>query len=294
MSDAWTIARVLDWTLRDFAARGIAPPRLEAELLIAHVLGMARVQLYARHDQPLLPEELASIRALVERRRRHEPMAYILGRREFYGRSFEVNQHVLVPRPETEDVVEFALGHIAPGTPVRVLDLCTGSAAIAATLASERSEIRVDAVEISENAAAVARRNVAALGVGARVTVHVGSLYAPVRGQRYRLIVANPPYIASRDIAGLMADVRDHEPRLALDGGESGLAVIGPLVLGAPDCLEDDGVVVMEIGADQRDAVLDLAARAGLTESVVRRDRAGRDRVLVARRQASVMVPPVA
>src|SRR5262249_32270957 len=151
-----TIAKVLDWTRRDFAARSLPSPRLDAELLVAHALGVKRVELYVRHDQPLTDAELVRIRALVERRRRREPVAYILGEREFYGRSFAVDRRVLVPRPETEGVVEavlFALPRSVDGTTVRALDVGTGSGAIAVTLAAERPDLWVDAVDISPQAA---------------------------------------------------------------------------------------------------------------------------------------------
>ncbi|MEI8258371.1 MAG: peptide chain release factor N(5)-glutamine methyltransferase [Deltaproteobacteria bacterium] len=284
MPPSWTIARVLDWTRQDFAARGIASPRLEAELLIAATLGLPRVALYTRFDQPLKDAELTAVRALIERRRRNEPIAYILGVREFYGRPFAVNPSVLIPRPETEDVVEAALGLLPPaadGVIVPVLDLCAGSGAIAATIACERKDTQVDATEISPEAAAVARGNVEKLGVADRVRVLQGSLYEPVGAAKYALVVSNPPYIAAGEIATLMPDVRDFEPRLALDGGPLGDSVLTPVVQLAREHLREGGVLVVEIGADQGDRARELAKSAGFSRVEVRRDLAGRDRILV-------------
>ncbi len=283
---AWTIARVLDWTRQDFAARGLPSPRLEAELLIAATLGLARVDLYTRFDQPLKDAELAAVRALIERRRKNEPIAYILGKREFYGRSFDVNASVLIPRPETEEVVEAALGLLpaaVDGVILPVLDLCAGSGAIAVTLACERKDTQVDATEISAEAAAVARGNAEKLGVADRVRVLEGSLYEPIGAAKYALVVSNPPYIASGEIASLMPDVRDFEPRLALDGGPRGDAVLGPVVQRAREHLRESGVLVVEIGEDQGQRARELATGAGFTQVEVRRDLAGRDRILVAR-----------
>lgn len=286
VTEPWTIARVLDWTRQDFAARGMPSPRLEAELLIAHSLGLRRVELYTRFDQPLRDHELAAIRVLVGRRRKLEPIAYILGAREFYGRSFAVDHSVLIPRPETEEVVEAALALIPPkveGVTVPVLDLCVGSGAIAVTIACERTDTRVDATDLSLEAVSTARKNAEKLGASDRVRVLQGSLYEPLGESRYALIVSNPPYIATAEIATLMADVRDFEPHLALDGGPSGDRVIASVIREARVHLLEGGVLVVEIGADQAERVRVLARDAGFDQLEVRRDLAGRDRILVAR-----------
>jgi release factor glutamine methyltransferase len=283
----WTIARVLEWTRQDFAVRGFSSPRLDAELLIAHALKLKRVDLYVRYDQPLNSEELAVVRALVERRRRNEPVAYILGEREFYGRRFAVDPRVLVPRPETEGVVEAALGLLPPpaeGIELRVLDVGTGSGAIAVTLAAERPDLRVTAVDVSPAAAEVARGNAQRLGVGERVQVVEGALYQPVGDARFHVIVSNPPYIRSAEVDTLMPDVRQFEPRLAIDGGPTGEAVLAPLVRGARAHLEPGGALVVELSYDQADRARELAREAGFADVEARRDLAGIERVLVARR----------
>jgi release factor glutamine methyltransferase len=297
----WTIARVQEWTSKDFAARGLPSPRLEADLLVCHALGLRRVDLYVRFDQPLSADELSKVRALVERRRRHEPVAYITGSRGFYGRTFAVDPRVLVPRPETELLVELALEALpplgaedsvraearAPLAARRILDVGTGSGALAITLACEREDVLVDAVDASQEAIDVARSNVVALSVEGRVRLLCGSLYEPIAseleaGLRYAVIVSNPPYIASNVIETLMPDVRLHEPRVALDGGPSGLDVIRPLILGARRALEPGGLLLIEIGHDQGESVLALARDAGFNGAKIKKDLAGLDRALIA------------
>ncbi len=285
-SEPWTIARVIAWTARDLAARGIESSRLDAELLISHALGLKRLGLYLRFDQPLSEPELARVRGLVERRRRFEPVAYILGEREFYGRPFAVDRRVLIPRPETEGVIEAALSLLPPpaeGARPRALDLCTGSGIIAVTLACERPDLEVDAVELSPAAAEVARANVARHGVSDRVKVYEGSLYRPLPDGRYHVIASNPPYIETAEVDALMPDVSKYEPRLALDGGPDGATVLRPLIAGARARLVEGGSLVVEIGYGQGDLVRSLARDAGFADVEVRPDLASIERVLVAR-----------
>lgn len=284
MNDPWTIGRVSTWTARDLASRGIEGARLDAELLIAHALGLRRIDLYLRIDQPLSEAELAKIRALVERRRRREPVAYILGYRDFYNRRFKADARALVPRPETELVIEAALARlkVRGEGPLRVLDLGTGTGAIAVTLALEVPSATVDAVDLSEAALSLARENVAALGAEGRVTLHHGSLYKPVGDARYDLIVSNPPYIPSGECDALMPDVADFEPRLALDGGPDGTLVLRSLVAGAPQHLLPGGSLVVELGHDQGPAATAIARAAGFPTVAITLDYARLDRVLCA------------
>lgn len=285
-ADPWTISRVTAWTAKDLAARGIESSRLDAELLIASALGCKRLDLYLRFDQPLADPELARIRALVERRRKFEPVAYILGVREFYGRSFAVDNRVLIPRPETEGVIEAALALLPPraeGVRHRVLDVGTGSGIIAVTLACERPDLDVDAVELSPAAAEVARSNIARNNVSDRVTLFEGSLYRPVADRRYAIIASNPPYIETAEVDTLMPDVSKYEPRLALDGGPDGATVLRPLIAGARAMLVEGGSLLVEIGYGQGDLVRELARAAGFTSVEVQPDLARIERVLVAR-----------
>lgn len=287
MSEPWTIARVSAWVAKDLAGRGFSSARLEAELLVAHALGLRRLDLYLRHDQPLRDAELAVVRALVERRRRHEPLAYLTGTRDFYGRSFTVDRRVLIPRPETEHLVDVVIDWYRardPG-PARLLDLCTGSGCIAVTCALECATLAVDAVDLSADALAVARANVAGHHVGERVSLHEGDLFAPLDpAAHWDAIVSNPPYIPTGEIAGLMPDVAHHEPHLALDGGRDGTVILRALLGGALARLVPGGLLALEVGHDQGPWVTEHAAAQGFIDAHMVRDLAGIPRVLVARR----------
>lgn len=254
--DRWTIRRVLAWMSEDFAERGIESARLDAELLVGMALSLDRVRLYMDLDRPLQPDELKAIRELVKRRREREPVAYILGRREFWSRPFEVSPAVLIPRPETETLVERALELLVPDADGRALDLCTGSGAIGVTLAAERPGIEVDLTDRSAEALAVARRNAERLGVSARVRFFEGDLFAPLpRDARYRLVVCNPPYVSAEEHEDLAPDVRDHEPREALVPGPTGTEILDRLVTETERFLEPGGTLLVEVGAGQAEAL---------------------------------------
>lgn len=266
--EVWTIKRILEWTTGYFRDKAIDSPRLDAELLLAHVLKCERIRLYMDYDKPLSPEERAAFRALVRRRAAYEPVAYILGEREFFSRSFEVNPAVLVPRPETEHLVEEVLGW-AEGReqqPLRVLDIGTGSGALAVVLACELPQARVVATDISAEALEVARRNAERHGVAERVELRQGDLWAPARDEppgSFDVIVSNPPYVETSVRASLMADVRDYEPHLALFAGRDGLDVLRGLIPGVPKYLASPGIFACEYGSSQRDAVRGLMESAG-------------------------------
>jgi release factor glutamine methyltransferase len=277
----WTVESLLKWATDDFRARGIESPRLDAELLLCRALGTTRIQLIVDAKRPLAEAELTAMRELVKRRRTREPMAYILGEREFYGRPFRVDRRVLVPRPDTETLVGVALARSrAVSLSMRALDLCTGSGCVAITLARERPTATVFACDVSDDALAVAREN--ALRLGAYNVAFVrGDLYAAVDPpRRFDVVTANPPYVASGEIASLMPDVRDHEPRLALEGGDDGLAVVRRVVAEAPAHLARGGVLAVEVGAGQAPAAAGLLAAAGLADVEVERDYARIERVV--------------
>lgn len=283
-SEVWTIARVLGWATDDFKKRSNPSPRLDAELLLTHVLGVDRVKLVIESERGLNDAELARYRSLIQRRRRGEPIAYILGTREFYGLSFAVDRRALVPRPDTETLVEVALERTrARSMYGRALDLCTGSGCVAVAFSRARPTWRITASDVSSEAAGLARENVLRHGVAFSLRVVEGNLFAPLAGERYELITANPPYVPSAELAELAPDIRDFEPRLALDGGADGLDVVRAVVQGAGSHLEPRGILAVEIGHDQAARVSELFERASFREIGVRRDYGGRDRVVSGR-----------
>jgi release factor glutamine methyltransferase len=262
---AWTTLGVLDWTTQRFTEAGIAAARLEAQILLAHVLACTRMQLYTGFDKPLGEPELAAYRGLIKRRLAGESVSYLVGETEFWGLPFFVDPSVLVPRPDTETVIEVARAARPDRTlPCRILDLCTGSGVIAISLAKEYPAAQLVATEISEAAAAVARRNATRNAVADRVDVRHGDLFAPVRGERFDLIASNPPYIASAVIPTLSAEVR-REPMIALDGGGDGLAFYDRICAEARAHLAPGGVLIVEHGFDQADPVRARFAAAGLS-----------------------------
>lgn len=277
---SWTIEAVLRWAADDFRGRGIDAPRLDAELLLAFALGSTRIQLFVDSKRPLEAAELARFRELVKRRRAREPIAYILGQREFYGRPFRVDRRVLVPRPDTEVLVTAALArtrHLSMS--MRALDLCTGSGCVAVTLGRERPTSSLFAVDLSADALAVAREN--ALRLGAYNVAFVqGDLFAALApGARFDLVTANAPYIPSAEIATLQPEVREFEPRLALDGGDDGLELVRRIVDAAPSFLRRGGALALEVGMGEAPAVAQrMTATFGAIE--IHRDYAGIERVV--------------
>lgn len=257
----WSIRDVLDWAAKDFAARGIDSPRLDAELLVANALRMDRIGLYLDLNRPLEEEERRAIRILLTRRRAREPVAYILGHRDFYGRRFEVTRDVLIPRPDTETLVEHALEQIPLDASCRVVDVGTGSGAIAVTLAAERPVASIRGTDISEAALKVAARNAVTHGVSERVDFELVDLFRP--DETYDLVVSNPPYIASADMEALQDEVRLHEPSSALEAGEDGLDVIRELLERTKAVTLSKAHLMIEVGQGQASAVVDLATRIG-------------------------------
>jgi release factor glutamine methyltransferase len=283
MSESWTVGRVVRWAADDFRARGIESPRLEAELLLAHALGTDRMRVIVEPDRALAEDELARYRALIQRRRKGEPVAYLRGHKEFYGRSFRVDERVLVPRADTEILVEIALARTRDrSVGRRYLDLCTGSGCVAISLAKERPGCQVFAVDASEAALEVARENGVRLGAAFQVAWLAGDLYEPLASLghiAFDLVTANPPYIPEAELASLPLDIRGFEPRLALSGGEDGLAVLRRIVAGAPRFLRPGGVLAVEMGMGQASRVQALFEEARFAEVKVDKDYGGHERV---------------
>lgn len=284
-SSPWTVRRIVGWMAQDFATRGIESARLDADILVGHALGLDRVGVFLALDRELSDEELTRIRALVTRRRANEPIAYLVGKKEFFGLTFAVSPAVLVPRPDTETLVERALALLPFDSDAHVLDLCTGSGAIAVALAAERTALHVDATDVSPEALAVARQNVDAHTLGERVQLFTGDLFAALsQPRRYALICANPPYIAQRDARTLPRDVYAHEPHLALFGGRDGLDIVRRLVAESPAWLAPGGSLLIEIGAGQAASVLALVgADARYVDARSHADLGGVARVIEAR-----------
>lgn len=278
--EAWTVLRVLRWTAGYFRERGLDSPRLDAELLLADTLGVDRVGLYLRYDQPLTDEELAAYRRRVARRVKNEPVAYILGKAEFWSLSLKVAPAVLIPRPDTEVLVEEAL--VRGGERARVLDVGTGSGAIVLALASERPDWSFAALDLSQEALQIAQENARRHEMDGRISFVHGDLAHLPEGP-FDLIVANPPYVPRGELAGLMADVRDYEPVQALDGGEDGLDAYRALAAQAISRLAPGGCLLVEIGARQQNDVGRLFEEAGLVDVATRTDYAGIERVVSGR-----------
>lgn len=276
-----TVLELLRLATGYLEGKGVARPRLDAEVLLAHVLQTERIMLYVHHDRPLQPDEVAAYRTLIIRRGRREPVAYLTGEKEFYGRPFRVDPAVLIPRPETEHLIETALAFAAGGQALRGWDVGTGSGILAVTLAHELPESQWIATDLSSGALAVARANAERHGVAGRIRFVEGDLFAGYEPQdSWDLIVSNPPYLTAQEMAALAPEVRC-EPSLALDGGPDGLAVIRRLIQDGWRFLRPGGLLAFEIGAGQEEACRRLVAETGRYEAVqVTRDHAGHPRVV--------------
>jgi release factor glutamine methyltransferase len=277
----WTIETVLRWATDDFRARGLDSPRLDAELLLGRAISRTRIQLIADAKRVLDGSELARFRELVKRRRAREPTAYILGEREFYGRAFRVDRRVLIPRPDTETLVDVALDRTrSRSMSMRALDLCTGSGCVAISLARERRTSLFLAADVSGDALAVARDNALRLGAY-NVAFRQGDLFAAVDPSlRFDLVTANPPYIAVAEIDALQPEIREYEPRIALAGGPDGLEVVRLIVAEARAHLAVAGRLVLEVGFGEAAATAALLAGAGFEQIEIRRDYARVERVV--------------
>lgn len=285
MSEVWTPLRLLEWTTRRFADASVDSPRLAAQILLAHALGIDRVQLYVQYDKPLGPEELGRYRDLVRRRLAGEPVAYLTGRQEFWSLPLAVDPRVLVPRRDTETLVELVLDRVDRAAALAIADIGTGAGPVALALARELPAARVVATDVSADALAVASENASRLGLADRIDFRAGDLLAALGdGERFDVIASNPPYVASGEIDRLAPEVR-REPRGALDGGGDGLDHLRRLVAGAAGHLvSPGGLLALEHGFDQGPAVralLDATGRFAAAET--RADLGGQPRVTWAR-----------
>jgi release factor glutamine methyltransferase len=280
----WTILDLLRWTTQHFQERGIETARLDAECLLAFALGVERMRLYLDFDKPVTQDERAVFRELVGRRGRERvPVAQLVGRKEFWSLSLRVAPGVLAPRPETETLVAAAL-ELLPDceAEARVLDVGTGSGAVALAIAGERPRALLTPTAISPVALEVARENAEELGLAQRIRLLPGSLFEPVQGERFDLVVSNPPYVAESLRASLPPEL-DHEPPRALFAGPDGLGVLLPLLRGVGSVLAAGGRLALEFSPEQAPRVVGWCRGAGLLDVTVRRDLAGRPRVVMAK-----------
>jgi release factor glutamine methyltransferase len=283
-SKDWTIGELLDWTANYLVQKGAEFPRLDAEVLLAHALGCKRIELYTRYTDMATAEQRQRYRELIGKRVEGCPVAYLVGRKEFFSLELEVTPAVLIPRPDSEHVVMECLRLAKDVAEPAVLDIGTGSGNLAIAIAHRHKGAKVTAVDSSAEALAVARRNAERHGVAPRVTFLEGDLFGPVAGQQFDFIVSNPPYIPHDDIAKLAPGVRDYEPHQALDGGSDGFAVFDRLVAQAGQYLRVEAYLIVEIGAPQEaSARQKIAAQKGYELRETIHDYSGHPRVLVAR-----------
>lgn len=284
-SPVWTTRRLLAWTGQFFEGKQIDSPRLAAEMLLSHVLGVPRLKLFTDPDRPATDLERAAFRALVERAAKHEPVDYLVGQSPFFSMMLKVTLDVLIPRPSTETLVEHVVQHArrTPGfhRPL-IADICTGSGAIAIAMAKHIEGAQVIATDLSDAVLDVAKENAAAQKVADRIDFRLGDLLTPLGNQRVRYLVANPPYISDAEWKDVAPNVKDYEPQSALRGGPDGLQFIRPLIAQAKQHIESPGQLVLEIAASQKNLVVELANQAGLSNAHILADHEGLPRVLVA------------
>lgn len=278
---SWTVRRIIDWTTDYLKRHGSETPRLDTEILLAHARGCRRIDLYTRYDEVPSEAERGLMRDLVKRRAAHEPVAYLVGHREFYSLDFRVTPDVLIPRPETETLVMELLEAAKKLPKPRILDVGTGSGCIAVAVAANHPGAEVTATDVSEAALAVARGNAGQHNVADRIRFLQGDLFEPLEaGETFDFIVSNPPYVAEAEFDTLQDDVRLHEPRSALAAGADGLDVIRRLIAEAPAYLAEQGALMIELSPEQAEVVRGLlASQSDLQEPEVIADLAGRPRV---------------
>lgn len=284
----WTIIKLLQWTTSYFKSSGIDSPRATAEILLAHTLGLKRIDLYLRHDQPLNKNELDLFKSLIKRRKNREPVAYITGVKEFWSMELEVTQDVLIPRPETECLVEEALLVLAKESlrnTGKILEMGTGSGAVILAIASQKPGHLYFASDISFSALDVAIKNAKKLGFEDRISFFCGNWFLPLKGKDnlFDIILSNPPYIRKNEIRNLQPEINRFEPPTALDGGENGLNHVRYIIECACRFLNSEGNLLLEIGHDQKDAVDGIIKETGNYKQVYfRKDYSGLDRVVCA------------
>lgn len=288
----WTIIKLVQWATTYFDTHDIDSPRATAEILLSHVLNTRRIDLYLRYDQPLTPDELERFKVLIKRRMNREPVAYILGCKEFWSMGLHITRDVLIPRPETECLVEKSLGMLAVDANMKsklILELGTGCGAVILALASENPRHSYWATDISINAIRIARQNAMQNDLNGKIHFIAGDWFAPLGSKTgvFDLIVSNPPYIKSGDLAQLQPEIHAYEPLLALDGAADGLHCLRHIIQSAYRFLKPGGALILEIGHDQKASLKQMIAECGEYEGVsFYQDYSGYDRILQMNKKA--------
>jgi release factor glutamine methyltransferase len=286
--ESWTIQKLLNWVTEYFTGKGIDSPRLSAEWLLCSVLNLKRIELYTQFNKIVVQEQLTQLHELVKRAAAHEPIAYLTGKKEFYSLEFEITKDCLIPRPETELLVEHAIEFLRTRTGKQfVCDLCTGSGCVAIAIARNFANCRIVASDISDAALAVAEKNVAKHGLMNRIKLLQGDLFEPIIAglgpAKFDLIVSNPPYVSEHEYQKLAANVKDFEPKSALTAGQDGLDIIKKIIADAIQHLKPTGTLMLEIGDKQGNAVRNTLEIAGYFDSVkVEKDYSNLDRLAIA------------
>jgi release factor glutamine methyltransferase len=285
--ERWTIQKLLNWITDFFTQKGVDSPRLSAELLLSHVLGLSRIELYTLFDRVVEAAQLEKLRDLVKRCGNQEPLAYLIGRCEFYSLPLKITRDCLIPRPETELLVERAVEFLRKRAgKQQVLDLCTGSGCIAAALAKNVKDCTILATDICDKALSVAAENIAALKLSDKIKLLCGDLFDPVIAELDSagadLIVSNPPYVSDAEFDAMDKNVKDYEPRGALYGGVDGLDIYRRIIDKSSDYLKKDGMLMMEIGYAQGKSVAGLLDVAGFKSIRIEKDLNKNDRIAIA------------
>ncbi|MHC4478460.1 MAG: peptide chain release factor N(5)-glutamine methyltransferase [Planctomycetota bacterium] len=284
----WTIQKLLDWIAGHFTEKGIDSPRLSAEMLLSHVLDMKRIELYTQFDNPVAKPQLDRLHQLVKRAAQNEPIAYLIGRTEFYCLTLQVSPDCMVPRPETELLTERAIEFLRTRKAAQsVCDLCTGCGCIAVAIAKNHPAAQIIATDISDAALAVAAQNIESHDLKKRIKLLCGDLFDPIVPEldvsSFDLIVCNPPYVSAVEFAKLDKNVKDHEPKLALFAGQDGLDVYRRIAAQVGPYLKPDAALMLEIGYAQGPAVRDLLDKTGLFAQIkIEKDLHNNDRIVTA------------
>ncbi|MBF0449465.1 MAG: peptide chain release factor N(5)-glutamine methyltransferase [Candidatus Magnetomorum sp.] len=289
-TDQWTIKSVLTWTQTYFNEKSVENPRLSAELLLADTLALKRIDLYLQYERPLEKQELQSFKQKILRRIHHEPIAYIIGSKAFWESTFDVSPQVLIPRPDTETLVETAISSIQGKTiPLRILEVGVGSGAIIISLAKKFPHHHFFATDRSYPAAFIAQQNAKKILPATTVHFLISDWFSGISmKQPFDMIVSNPPYICTQDLKTLQPDIVNHEPQMALDGGHDGLHHIRQIIQHGESYLKHNAYLIMEIGFDQRNAVEQIISLTGKYDSVkCIKDYAGHERVLIMHKRTS-------